>query len=205
MKLLKRIFQRKPKPILLDNTYRIVPAFEWKGTTYYMHEDPMNAATGRGLTAMMFMEEILMRCSVDYLKSHVDACEAIFSDPRKINLPMLMKLNNNMKERISLLVALPEQVFKMASVVFFTKEESPYRYDYAFNKTKIKAWSEEPGMYDFFCQGHLKTLMPFLTLPAENSEKYLEVVEKINQLHLKSLHEVLSRSANEPASLKSTG
>ena len=192
-KFFKRIFQRKPKAYLLDNTYRIVPAFEWKGDMYYMHEDPMNTATGRGLHAMQCMEEILMRCNIDYLKAHVEATNAIFSDPKKINLPMLMKLNSNLKERINLLVALPTHVFKLASIVYFLKDESPYRYDAAFNKKKIKAWSEEPGMYDFFCQGHLKTLMPFLALPDGNSESYLEVVEKINQLHLNDLSELLSR------------
>lgn len=193
IRLLKRLFQRKPKAILLDNTYRIVPAFEWKGETYYMHEDPMNTATGRGLTAMMFLEEVMMRCSADYLKAHIEACEQIFSHPHKINLPMLMKLNNNLKERVGLLVALPDHVYKMASITFFTKAESPYRYDQAFNKKKIKAWSEEAGMYDFFLASPLKTLMPFLALPESNSEKYLEVVEKINHMHLKDLSEVLSR------------
>ena len=193
IKFLKRIFQTKPKAILLDNTYRIIPAFEWKGEMYYMHEDPMNTATGRGLTAMMFMEEVLMRCSVDYLKAHVEACDAVFMDPKKINLPALIKLNSNLRERINLLVALPEHVYKMASIVFFTKEESPYRYDQAFNKKKIKAWSEEQCMYDFFLQTPLKNLMPFLTLPESNSDKYLEVVDKINQFHLKDLSEILSR------------
>ncbi len=194
LKWIKKIYQRKPKVILLDNTYRIVPAFEWKGETYYMHEDPMNTATGRGLTAMQFMEEVLMRCSTGYLNAHVEACEKIFSNPKSINLPALIKLNNNLKERIHLLIALPEHIYKMASVVFFTKDESPFKYEPKVNEKKIKAWREEPGMYDFFCQGHLKTMMPFLELPDENSSMYLSTVEKINHLHLKDLSEVLSRS-----------
>ncbi len=194
LKWIKRIYQRKPKVILLDNTYRIVPAFEWKGETYYMHEDPMNTATGRGLTAMQFMEELLMRCSIGYLKAHTEACEKIFSNPQSINLPALMKLNSNLKERIHLLVALPEHIYKMASVVFFTKDESPFKYESKVNEQKIKAWREEPGMYDFFCQGHLKIMMPFLELPDENSSMYLKTLEKINHFHLKDLSELLSRN-----------
>jgi len=195
MKFLKKIFQRKPKPILLDNTYRLIPAFEWRGETYYMHEDPMNVATGRGLSAMMFMEELLMRCSVDYLKHHVEACDKIFQDPKKINLPMLIKLNQNLKERVSLLAAMPQHVFKMASIVFFTKDESPFRYDQKFNdEKKIKPWSAEEGMYDFFCQGPLKTLMPFLELPDNNSKMFSPVIEKIQRIHLNDLREVLSRN-----------
>lgn len=194
MKFLKKIFQRKAKPILLDNTYRLIPAFEWKGETYYMHEDAMNVATGRGLTAMMFMEELLMRCSVEYLKHHVEACDKIFQDPKKINLPMLIKLNQNLKERITLLAAMPQHVFKMASIVFFTKEESHFRYDQKYNEKKIKAWEAEEGMYDFFCQGPLKTLMPFLELPETSSERYSQVIAKIQKIHMADLQEVLSRN-----------
>lgn len=191
LKFFTRLLNRKPKPILIDNTFRIVPAFEWKGETYFMHEDPLNTATGRGLTAMIFMEEILMRCSVDYLKLHIEACDKIFSNPKTINLPMLMKLNNNLKERVEFLVALPEHVFKMASIVFFTKEESPYKYDHKFNEKKIKEWEESEGMYDFFLQTPLKTLLPFLALPENNSQAYLRVQQKISKMHLQQLEETL--------------
>lgn len=193
--LYKKHFQRKPKVMLLDNTYRIVEAFEWKGTTYYMHEDPLNTATGRGLTSMLFMEELLMRCSLDYLRQHTDACEEIFTDPERIDLPKLIRLNTNLKERIGLLGALPEHVFKLASIVYFTKEESPFRYDQAFNRKKIEAWEKEPGMYDFFCQGHLGRLMPFLQLEGLSSEKFLQVAGCMNEMHLKDLRAVLSRKA----------
>ena len=198
IKFLKKIFQRKPKAILLDNTFRIVPAFQLKGETYYMHEDPMNTATGRGLTAMQCMEEVLMRCSVSYLNAHIEAMDKIFNNQSSINLPMIMKLNNNMKERVKFLIALPEHVYKMASIVFFTKEESPYKYDVVFNEKKIKDWAETDGMYDFFLQSPLKILMPFLELPEDknNLKSYLEVQKKINQLHLKEVHGLLSKQAS---------
>lgn len=195
---LKKMFSGKPKPFLIDN-YRIVPAFELKGVTYYMHEDPLNTATGRGLTAMMFMEEILMRCNVSYLKDHVAACETIFNDPKQTNLPALIRLNNNLKERVNFLVALPEHVYKLASVVFFTKEESPYYYDAKFNEKKIKQWQESEGMYAFFLQTPLKTLVPFLVLPEESSKDYLIVQEKINQLHLSEVSKIISKSETTTA------
>ena len=180
-------------PILLDNTYRIVPAFDWGGETYYMHEDPMNTATGRGLSGMQALEELLMRCSLDYLKAHVDACDEIFSNSKRIDLPKLIKLNSNLRERINLLFALPDNVYKLAAVVFFTRDESPYKYDRVAGNRKIRLWKDSPDMYDFFLQGHLKTLIPYLSLPEEDTQKYLEVEEQINKMHLKDLHEVLSR------------
>lgn len=193
-KLLKKIFQRKPKPILIDNTFRIIPAFEWKGETYYMHEDPMNTATGRGLTAMMFMDELAMRCTPDYLKLHIEAVDKILSDPKKIDLSNLFKLHNNLKERVNLLAIFPEHIYKMASVVFFTKDESPYQYDMKFNEKKIAEWKKTPGTYDFFLRTPLSILIPFLTLPEYNSKDYMIVVEKINKIHLESIQKVLSKS-----------
>lgn len=197
MKWIKKIFQKKPKPILLDGKYKIVPAFELLGETYYMHEDPLNVLAGRGLSAITHLEELLMRCSAEYLNAHIEAVEKILSDPKKINIGKLYILNNNLRERVSLAIALPKHVFKLASVVFFTKDESPFMYDSAAANKRIKTWVEADGMYDFFLQRTpLKTLVPFLQLPDSNSKNYLAVQEKINQLHLKPLSEILSRPAS---------
>lgn len=187
MKLIRKIFNRKPKARLIDGNVRIVPAFDWQGETYYMHEDPLNTATGRGLTAMVVYEEILMRCDADYLKWHCEEIDKIFSDPRKTDLPRLYQLHANMKERLNFLIALPEHVYKLAAIVFFTKEESYFKCDNVLNKKKVKAWQEADGMYDFFLRTPLKTLIPFLTLPESNSKEYLEVVEKISNRHLQFL------------------
>ena len=194
MKWIKKIFSRKPKALLIDNKYRIVPAFEWRGEVYYMHEDPMNVSTGRGLLAMVHLEELLMRCTADYLRDHVEAVENIFKDGQRIDLPRLMRLNYNLKERLNFLVAVPDQVYKLASVVFFTKDESPFKYDKAYNEAKIAAWKEAPDMYDFFLQTPLKTLLPFLTLPESDTRGYLAVQEKISSIHLRELREALSSS-----------
>lgn len=194
--LYKRHFQRTPKAILLDNQYRIVEAFEWRGEKYYMFEDPLGVTTGRGLTSLVFMEELLMRCSVEYLKKYLEACDAILTNGTRIDLPSLIRLNQDLKERVFLLGAVPEHVFKLASVVFFTKEESPFRYDHAYNRTKIEAWEKEgASMHDFFLKGPLGILLPFLKLEDHNSEKYLVAVEKMNQMHQRNLLDILSRKA----------
>lgn len=183
----------KPKPFLLDNSYKIVPAFEWNGDVYYMHEDPLNTATGRGLSFMQATEELVMRCSIDYLIAHVDAVDEIFSNNKKIDIKSLIKLNNNLRERINFLIAVPEHVYKLAAVVYFTKDESPYKYDRKAGARKIKAWSNAPGMYDFFLQNRLEVMLPYLKLPEEGSERFLEMQEKITDMHLKDLREILSQ------------
>lgn len=192
MNLFKRLLGFKPKTYIVHDRYTIVPAFEWKGVTYSMHEDPMNVCVGRGLWAMKYLDELYMRCSADYLKAHIAATKAILSDRTKIELGELFKLNDHMEQRVNMLIAVPAHVYKLASVIYFTKDESPFYYDPVANQKKIEAW-EKADMYDFFCTGHLKNLIPSLGLPERDSVKYSEIAEKINQIHITNLREVLSK------------
>jgi len=196
-RLFFNLFKRKPKSYLLDDKYEIVPAFTWKGETYYMHRDPLTIQAGRGLNAMVFMEELMMRCDIRYLEDYTKAVDEIFSNPQKIDISKLVKLNMHLKERIHFLAAIPDHVYKMASVVFFTKHESPFRYDFKEGQRKIKEWKETPGMYDFFLQTPLKTLIPSLALPEQDSSSYLDLQERISELHLKELHQVFSRTESK--------
>lgn len=196
---LKRLLGKKPKAYMLNDKYEIVPAFTWNGETFYMHRDPLTLLAGRGLTSLVFMEEILMRCDVNYLKLHTRAMDEVFSDPKRIDLTKVITLNNQLKERVNLLAAIPEHVYKMASVVFFTKNESPFRYDHETGKKRIKEWQEAPGMYDFFLQTPLKDLIPSLVLPEGDSEQYLEVVQKITDLHSANLQAILSKVSSKDA------
>jgi len=194
MKYLKILLAklRKPKPYLLDGKFEIVPAFDWEGKTYYMHKDPLNTLAGRGMTALVFMEELLMRCDASFLRDYVLAQEKILSNSKSINITELVKLNLLLKERTELLIAVPKHVLKFASVVFFTKDESPYRYDFKAGQEKIRKWEAAGDMYAFFLQTPLKDLIPSLALPETNSKQYLEVVSRIDALLFKQVRDILS-------------
>lgn len=197
IKFFKRLFNHKPKIIMLNNEFKIIEAFQYRGEVYYMYQDPLNTATGRGLSALVFMEELLMRCDEEYLEKHTKAIDRILSN-KLINITDItdvVRLNRNMKERLDFLTIIPQHLFKLASVVFFTKEENPYRYDEAYNKNKIQAWSNDPEMYNFFLQQtQLKDMIPILNLPPETSQKYREIEEKVNKMHMKDLQEILFKN-----------
>lgn len=206
MQFLKNLLTKKAKadklpakPYLLWDKYEVIPAFEFRDQTYFMHKDPMNTCLGRGLITMAFYEEMLMRCDVAYLKEYCAAIKAIFSNPNKVDLAQLFKITNHLEERVNFLAAVPEHVYKLASVVFFTEDESAFYYDQERGMEKVKAWEAEPGMYDFFLKGPLVDLVPFLALPDSNSENYLQVQKKIEEIHLKSLREVLSSGVSQAA------
>lgn len=199
MNLFQRLLNRKPKGYIIDGKYEVVPAFEFEGETYYMHKDPLNVNAGRGLMSMVFYEELLQRCTVDYLRDYCNAVRGIFSDPKKIDILQLAKLTTHLEERVNFLAAVPEHVYKLASVVFFTKHESPIYYDQKTGAEKIAKWQATEGMYDFFLQTPLRDLVPSLVLPEANSPSYLAVQAKINEFHLTSLREVLSNQESTTA------
>lgn len=167
----------------LIHDYVIKEAFTYKGVKYYMFNDPMEVSAGRGLYSMTFYEEMLARVDKDYLLYHVKAMENVLNDPAKTNMSTVVKLNENLKERLEFGIALPEHVYTLASIIFFDKSESPFRYDRGYNQKKIDMWSKDSGAYDFFLQTPLKQLIPFLDLPKVDTQRYLAALEKINQRH----------------------
>lgn len=190
----KNIFRRRFRPWLLDNKYRIVPAFTVKGVDYFMFDSTMEVPSGRQMAALFIYGEMQMRCSREYLEKHCQAMDKVLSDPKKIDLTTIMKLNMNLKERLELAV-LPEFIYKLASIIFFDKTESPISYDIEYNQKKIKSWKESGATLDFFLNTPLASLIPSLSEQGVSSPAFLNLAEKISQIHLDSLTDVLSRKA----------
>lgn len=188
---LKKFFRRKLKPFLLENKYRVIPAFDLAGETYYQFDSAFEIPAGRALCTLTIYEEFNQRCTKEYLQKHCKAVEVILSDPKKINLSALALINYNLKERLEM-VQLPEHVYKLASVMFFTADESPYGYDFAFNEKKIKRWKQVEGTLDFFLKQPFKELLPSLMLQQKDVKTFFQTAEKVNELHLSELQEILS-------------
>lgn len=178
---------------MLKDKYRVIPAFSFGGIDYYQFDSAFEIPAGRAQTALTIYEEFNQRCSKDYLEKHTRAVEIILSGASgKINLNTLNQINNNLKERLSM-VQMPEHIYRLASVMFFDKDESPYSYDFAYNDKKIEIWKKDPKTLDFFLTQPFKDLVPSLKLLPENAKTFFNVAEKVNQLHLKDLQEVLSK------------
>lgn len=187
-----KLFKRKPKFYVLDKQYAVTEAFKYKGKSYYMFDNSFKIPSARAMSALVFYEELRMRCSEDYLRKHVRAMETILSDPKKISIHTIALLNNNLKERLNL-APFPEHIYKLASVVFFDDSESPYSYDMAYNRKKIELWKQDPEMLDFFLSREIQELMPYMNLPEKNAGTYFQVSEEVNKMHQSDLSEVLSR------------
>lgn len=194
MNFLKALINKlvKPKRYVLENKHQIEEAFTLHGARYYMFSEGLKAPAGRMMTALHIYEEMRMKCSREYLEKHCKAMEIILSDPKKINIQTIAVLNKNLRERLDMAL-LPDYIYRLASVMFFDKSESPYNYDVRYNQQKINRWKKEEGALDFFLKGPLLRLMPFLDSLPEDSKTFFRVADQVDQMHQKDLHEALSR------------
>jgi hypothetical protein len=134
-----------------------------------------------------------MRCTREYLLSHVRATEVILNS-NPVKLTALAQINQNLKERLNLAL-FPDHVYKLASVIFFDETESPYSYDYKYNNQKIEKWKASGGTLDFFMTTPLKDLIPSLKLPESNAKMFFQVAEQIDSLHQEDLRDIISSKA----------
>jgi len=189
--ILKRIFSKPFRSYLLENKYKVEPAFELGGIRYFQFSDQEETPTGRQFAALMVYNEMDMRCSRDYLELHCRAMDKLLSDPKKIQIGYIAQINANLKDRLNLMVV-PDFIYKLASVVFFDETESPYKYDIEYNLKKIEKWKEDKGTLDFFLQTPLKDLVPFLQAQEGISDTYSVIAEMVAEIHRKSLIDILS-------------
>lgn len=189
----RRLFNRKLKPYLVDEKYRVIPAFKLNGIAYWMYESSVEVPAGRFFAAMGIYNEMEMNADKDYLTSHCKAMEKLLSDPKKIQLTYIMQLNINLKERLELMT-MPDYIYKLASVIFFDETESLYSYDYEYNKKKIEMWKAAGGTLDFFSKTPLKELVPSLNMPEKDTQTYLTVVRMVEETHRLLHTDILSES-----------
>jgi hypothetical protein len=189
--ILKRIFSKPFRSYLLENKYKVEPAFELGGIRYFQFANQEDVSTGRQFAALAIYNEMDMRVDREYLELHCKAFDKVVNNGKNINVSYLVQMNNNLRDRLELMVT-PGFIYKLASVVFFDESESPYNYDYRYNEKKIEKWKSDPATLDFFLQTPLKNLVPFLTAQEGVSNIFSAVAEQVGEIHHKLLTDILS-------------
>ena len=205
---IKNFLYPKPK-FLTDSKYRIIPAFELDGVTYYEFEDVFNTPCTRALSAIKYYEEMRMKCTIEYLQAWSEAqanvikqAEDDLTIPRnnRLNLNSLLErlstleqYNTRLNERLSLAIDV-DLVYKLASVVYFDATENPSVYEMNYGMKKVEKWKRAEDMESFFLRQPIKKLVPFLDGQEANIQTYSEVVEKIKTQDWKEVLENLSKA-----------
>jgi hypothetical protein len=183
---IKNLFKRFPK----DIQYPIEFCFEIEGRSFYRFKDYFNIPYERGLKTITFYEEARMKITYEYLEQHTKAVEKILLSP-KIDVYKINELNKILKERLTWYFD-TEILYKLASVVFFEKDENPTTYDFQYNAEKIEFWKKHKSVTDFFLQIPLLELMPFLKDAETNLEMYSEITNALTIAHSDLVSSILS-------------
>jgi len=177
----------------------ITYAFTWEGEDYYCFENPFNMPWQRAYVAIAYYEELNMRITKDFL------LEILLVMKEEINKPHpaiteLVKYITLLEDRTKLIIE-PETLLKLASVYYFTKEESPYHYDLVYNQKKIAKWRKTKTL-DFFLHLPLQELAPLSTLSRETLQTYLvgQIAQSVKKID--EMLEVLSQKKYKESNLK---
>lgn len=194
IRIIKQLFRCKPKFKAFQNNEIAVEAFKHGGKTYYHFEDSFKVPAARAVCALAIYSELQMRCTADYLRKHIAATEMLLNPAdRKIKINELAIINNNLKERLNL-APFPDHIYKLASVIFFDETESPFGYDFEYNKKKIELWKRDPEILNFFLTMKFSDLMPFGSMSKQHAQNYFSMTELIDKNHQQKLRDILSRS-----------
>ena len=173
--------RKDPKKVFPRQKHIINEAFSIAGVEYYQFNDVFNLPYERGLMALAIYEETRMRCSREYLAKHVDTIRKILNS-EKINLFSINQLNEQMSERLNLALDV-DLLYRLASVVFFDKNENPTIYEPEYCQKKIEFWKKHKGVADFFLQMPLLELIPFLQNADFDLSTYSQMNQELNKIH----------------------
>lgn len=193
---MKNPFKKEPKshPAKLEEGHVIVPAFHDGQEQCYMLKDMFNSFCARAMDALALYEQWGMRCTADFLKLHTQAVDAILRDPKKINVMDIGELNNKLKERLEFAIPTEEIIYKFASVAYFDKHESPYKYDNKYGEEKIKRWKQNKEIDGFFLHNHIENILPLPNFSRQDFSLLLTTISKIDSKHLDLITGILSSS-----------
>lgn len=192
--LINKLLPKRRLKMKAFGTEVATEAFRHNGKTYYQFADSFKMPAGRAVCALAIYEELRMRCTADYLRLHIEATDKILNAPAgKIKLTALAQINANLKERLNL-APFPDHIYKLASVVFFDDNESPYSYDFEYNQKKIADWKKDGDLLYFFLSMPFSDLTALGNLSKERAAGYFSTTEMIDKIHLKHLQGMLSKN-----------
>lgn len=176
----------------IDIEHPIKEAFISGGIQYYMFEDIFNAPFNRAFEAQTFYNELQMRVDKEYLQDHVMGMKEILGNKNGINVGNIAILTQQLAERMDFIVD-ADLLYKLASVMYFDDNESPFKYDFGYGVKKMARWKKDRDIEDFFLNTPIKDFIPFSDILEKDLSAYLRVTEAIKTQHEKNLSSMLSK------------
>lgn len=197
MKILAKIF-----PFLFKTQWRVNPeheivlAFTHEGEEYFMFVNEQNMPAERAFSAMDIYEELDQRITRDYLEKMF---EGMVSALNKGDLEKAFKLVHFAQQRLKHITNI-EILYKLASVLYFTKEENCYKYDREYNEKKIEKWKKS-DIDAFFLKMPISDYLPSFDGSTMNTKLYTLAQNEDLLRGMEILSSTLSGSGKESDTL----
>lgn len=184
-------------PKKFNDDKHIEPAFTFDGITYYHYPNETNMKPERYVTMVNYVKESTMNCDKEFLEWHIQACEKIIyetDDKAGVKLKEVQKLIAQLGERVNT-AFIPDLIYKIASAMYFDKNESPESYDFDYNDEKIKRWKTSNN--NFFLDTPIKDLITSEGISAQRLGTYMMIADKIDKKSMESIYEWLSEGKSK--------
>ena len=185
---IKSYFESPPK--LKDPTTK---EFSINGINYYKFKDISKVKCQRALTTNDFYGELSMGTTRDFLLLHLNTIDDILNS-KNIDIYKIKTLNMQLKERLEMIYE-SDIIYKVASVVFFTKDEDPYFYDDILGQEKVvlfKAQDKEDKKMGFFFGTLFNSLIGSPDISETDLITYMEVGKQMTKEHLATISTISS-------------
>lgn len=147
-------------------------AFECLGKKYYRMAQEFRLPAGRYKFLDAYLQEHEMRMSVDMLNAYIDKIEATINGRAGvIKLSDIAVVAYNMRTHAKL-GFMPDNIQRLASVVYFDESEDLRDYDQKYGEKKIKDWLSD-GKYSFFLTRPIDELLNIRGISVESLQIYI--------------------------------
>jgi hypothetical protein len=181
---------------------KIVFAFKSGNRNYFMLSAELNMPYTRFMAALDIYDELEQGLNPGVNQKFLQTLNSICTDPKlktveqvkqKIGIATFL-----IQERINIHVSLSSHM-KLATVRYFDENEDITGYDHEYNIQKIKHWTENHDVQDFFFMQPILAFLPQLTDFQGNLAKYLEgeTVQLLKTMEVLSTFDTSGESETE--------
>lgn len=157
-------------------------AFTFDGVDYYQFESIEKMPFKRALAALPIYQEMQSGCTKEYLEQHTKFIDALMKE--RFTAESVFKVaqaNQFMKERLKW-IAVEEVAYKLAAIVFFSKDENPNEFDWNVARKKVDKWKSSPN-HAFFLNQQISQFINFGEMPEKDLNLYFQIQELEAKVH----------------------
>lgn len=156
---------------------KVVFAFKSGDRNYFMFNAELNIPFNRFMCALDIYDELELGLNPGIIQKFLQTLNEICVDPKVKNVDQIKQKIGiaayMVQERIDIHTSLSLHM-KLATVRFFDEIEDVTGYDHEFNVQKIKFWTANHDIQDFFFMQPIQSFLPQLTDFNVNLQKYLD-------------------------------